>query len=74
MERTGKAVESSKMYEARERHTNLYLLNMNICEVIIVCLKGILIGSLKAGSHIIAAIVSIAAVSSKSGLTIGPII
>ena len=29
---------------------------------------------LKAGSHIIAAIVSIAAVSSKSGLTIGPII
>ena len=37
MERTGKAVESSKMYDAREKHTNLYLLNMNICEVIIVC-------------------------------------
>ena len=33
-----------------------------------------LLGSLKAGSHIIAAIVSIAAVNSKSGLTIGTII
>ena len=34
----------------------------------------IAIASFKAGSHIIAAIVSIAAVNSKSGLTIGTII
>jgi len=51
VDRTGKAVESSKMYNAREKHANLYLLNMNICEVIIFCLKGRLIRSYDGFCH-----------------------